>query len=607
MLKRTIAILLCALIVASFAGCSKKKKSDDEEVKTTTVVTEIGEMELTPGKPTEEIVKYFEGFEETLHGFNVDKLSKYIVKDTGQKGVYLGYMADETYHELFKFYAQETHFEPLEVLGDGWVAVKVSYLDNRYNDYQRPVLAGEGDPRGDFYKSVNESIETLRQQLVDMGIDPDAPIQIHQVRAPDLVKIEQEARTQFRKQLRLDVEKDVASGDISTVLESELDRGMAEDVNAEVLEVLSNIPKAARHEGWNYVKEQAIDDWVKFLKSKKDSLQRIEDIVYFKMQTNGDQFGLVMTDDELVTLCGRLPIFVGLDTKYIINDYDLYYKYTQFLKQYDRILTESYAGWDELLAMDDASARQVVLNTLHDELVEYSYQLLDQENARVSGTPEYSKASDEDRVELLVKERMQIEANLDRVLELYPVFGQFSVSTDLEKIKRNFMPRDVGALVEMSLAQINIRAYYMLLHDDPSLKEFMQTWKASLEPELIKQDGKNFYVRYKTPDLNGIIAPLLNEKTWNPIELRKEVVAKIQAGEGLPYTYEYCNVDIQPGLGQFGIAFGTNFDMEFIEIHLNAICQQALGLQGLKKIGLDDEFKVTYAGLPEGVYGSEGE
>lgn len=611
--KRCLAIMLCCLLaMSSLTGCGKKK--DDAENSETVVKTEFSEMTLKPGEPDKEVKAYFEEFQDALHKYNVDTISEYIVQDTPQKGTYLGYMSDESFKDMFKFYAQNITLTPLEVLQDGWVAVQVTYYDNRYTDFMRPVLAGEGDPRSDFYKSVDEAVTVLREQLVELGVDPDAPITVHQKEMPSLDEIRKEAEKQARKDLHLDKDensKPTGEVGIQDLVDEELDKGSAENLNQEVLEIISNIPKAARHEGWNYLKEKSIQEWVEFLKSHKDSMQKVNSVMYVKLQNNGDRFGMLMSDNDFVTLCGRLPIFVGLDTKYIIEDYDLYYKWMQFRKEYDNILNTSFEQWDALRNMSDEEAKHELEIMFHDDLVQWGYDMLNKNGQNVRNTEKWRDAKDDEaRVQLLVDERMEIEANLGEILKVYPVFGKYDVSTDMEAIKENFVPRDLSALIDMSVAQLNVRAYYTLLKDDPSLKNFMQTWKSTLEDELIKQDGNKFYVRFKTPDINAIVAELLSEGSWEPIELRNEVTEIIAKGKDLPYTYQYLNVDIQPGQGQFGIAFGNNFDMELITVMLNDMVQEKLGLSGIKKVeftGSETDLRVNYPGIPDSVYSSSSE
>lgn len=607
--KRCLAAMLCCLVaLGSLTGCDK---GGDEGNSQTVVKTEFAEMTLEPGEPSKEVKAYFEEFQDALHKYNVDTISEYIVQDTPQKGTYLGYMSDESFKDMFKFYVQNVTLEPLEVLQDGWVAVKVTYYDNRYTDFKRPILEGEGDPRGDFYKSVDEAVTVLREQLIELGVDPDAPITVHQKEMPSLEEIREQAMIDARKQLHLDEEDSRPSGEvgIQDLVDEELDKGSAENLNQEVLEIISNIPKATRHEGWNYLKEKSIQEWVEFLKSHKDEMQKVDSVIYVKLQNNGDRFGMLMSDNDFVTLCGRLPIFVGLDTKYILEDYDLYYKWIQFQKEYNNIVNNSFEQWDALRNMSDEEAAHELEIMFHDDLVQYGYDMLNKNGQNVRNTEKWKDAKDDEaRAQLLVDERMEIEANLGEILKVYPVFGKYDVAVDMEAIKENFIPRDLSALIDMSVAQLNVRAYYTLLKDDPSLKAFMEVWKSTLEDELIKQDGNKFYVRFKTPDINAIVAELLSKGNTDPIELRESVTETLKKGKDLPYTYQYLNIDIQKGQGQFGIAFGNNFDMELITVMLNDMVQEKLGLTGIKKVeltGSDTDLRVSYPGIPDSIYGGE--
>ena len=221
-IKKILAFMLSVSMAASLGACSPQH----EEVVVNQAVQGSTSFKLDTSND-KQCDLYVENFQRALNGYTSDIFTFINGKDTRQLEL-LNYLSEQNLHKLFGWYLKNvdlTFVKAINIGEDTYLAINAEYYDNYYNDFKSPIIANGENPRGDFIKSVDESMKefvaeyeqnqvekysefekSLQEQIHINNLDPDI--------LNDTLKIIENLSVEAQQGLLwkiLDVEMDTAS------------------------------------------------------------------------------------------------------------------------------------------------------------------------------------------------------------------------------------------------------------------------------------------------------------------------------------------------------------------------------------------------------------
>lgn len=321
-LRKVIRLSLSLAITATlFSGCSPKVSEGAKVVLASDGDTPF----MIDLSNTKNVMQYVDNFEQALHSAKKEKIEQFISVQDEKIKRDLSYLGDKELKELFKFYMEDINLELHSILkykDRKILVVSADMMDNRYNDFKTPNIAGLEDTRAIFYQTVNERIEKYKNS--------DTP------------------------------PKKVADEDF--IYSKETDESLI---------------KATIHQGWDYTDSDSITQWVEMLTKSKPALQRFNRLMLFEVKEGAELSKLEIANYDMTSLFGNLPVFYGLNSQYPIEDYDLFYNFNALWDGKQELEELLFKEWEAIRSQTDEQIVSILKdkNLLQDGLAFGKFQV----------------------------------------------------------------------------------------------------------------------------------------------------------------------------------------------------------------------------------------